>query len=108
MIDELELKQFVFNSDPEHIVVGVIAQDYLKLIEKYNLNKEEIDKYEIIRYGIDRTDEIPEGYMAADYQRIQLLKIKCLEIKTEKQQNRLNFLIEKLGMNEEIENMEEN
>ena len=46
--------------------------------------------------------------MAADYQRIQLLKIKCLEIKTEKQQNKENFLIEKLGMNEEIENMEEN
>lgn len=102
LINELELKQFIFNSDGDHIVVGVIAQDFLRLIEKYNLDKEQIDKYEIVRYGIDATEEVPDGYMAVDYQRIQLLKIKCLEIKTQKQERKIDFIINKLGYEDEI------
>lgn len=96
LIDELELKQFKYNTDNEHTAVGAIAQDFLALIEKYGLNKEEIDKYQIVRYGIDRSEENPDGFMALDYSRIQLLKVKCLENRVAKQDDIIKNLINRI------------
>ena len=96
LINELELKQFVFNDTPSVIGVGVIAQDFLKLIKKYHISKEEMDKYEIVKYGIDKTEENPEGFMAIDYSKLQLLKIKCLEIQNQKLEEKYDSLLKRI------------
>ena len=80
-INEIEIKQFVFNNDiDEKINSGIIAQELISICEKYEIN---IFEYNIIKYGITFPDD-ENKYFAIDYTQLLLLKTKCLEKRIEK------------------------
>ena len=95
VIRKLEIKQFVFNNDENNNkVIGVIAQDLIELGEKYGLDL--INDYNIVKFGITQPGD-EKQYYAVDYERIQLLKIKCLENRVESLEERLQRLEDKIN-----------
>lgn len=97
-INELQIIQFVYNNDEKETkVIGVVAQELLALGEKYDIDL--INDYDIVKYGITMPDD-ENKYYAVDYERIELLKIKCLEIKNDYLEKRLER-IEKYLFKEE-------
>lgn len=87
VIDKTKLIEFTFNNDDKDKKrIGVIAQDFLKLCKEYNVN---IYDYDIVKYGIKFKDD-KKSYLGIDYEQLQLLKIKCLENKIKKLEDKIN------------------
>lgn len=80
-INEIEIKQFVFNNDKNgKINTGIVAQELITICEKYELN---IFNYDIVKYGITFPNDVNK-YFAIDYTQLLLIKTKCLEKRIEK------------------------
>lgn len=80
MLDELETKEFILDSDETNKKrIGYIAQDILELAEKYEIN---IMEY----YMIFQQDN---EYYYVDYEQIENLKILCLERKIKKLEEKI-------------------
>lgn len=81
VINEIELKQFIYKNDEEgKIFFGIIAQELIEICKKYNVD---IFKYNIIKQGafIPNDENL---YYAIDKTELLMLKTKCLENKIKK------------------------
>ena len=95
-INEIEIKQFRFNNDKENkLKTGIIAQELLKICEKYDIN---IFDYDIVKYGIKYPNDENE-YYAVDYTQLLLIKTKILEEKNKNLEERLSKIEEMLNSN---------
>lgn len=89
VIDEIELKQFIYKDDKEgKIFFGIIAQELIEICNKY---KVDIFKYNIIKKGAFMPND-DKLYYAIDKTELLILKTKCLENKIKE----LNEKIERL------------
>lgn len=78
-INEIEIKQFIFNDDHTNkIRFGVIAQDVIRISKKYNID---IWNYDLVIKGITYQDKKGKKYYAINYTQFLLLKLKYLEYK---------------------------
>lgn len=101
IVEELEVKQFKLANREGKISVGVIAQELLQLFKKYDLNPED---YDFIYNGqFKLTDETI--YFFVNYEQLLVLQNVVLRRKIEKQETKLNYIIEKLGLSEEMEDL---
>lgn len=101
IVEELEVRQFKLANREGKISVGVIAQELLKLFEKYKLNP---DDYDFVYNGqFKLTDETI--YFFVNYEQLLVLQNVVLKRKLEKQETKLNYIIEKLGLSEEMEDL---
>lgn len=97
-INAIELKQFKLK-DEETIKFGVIAQEIVEIFEKNGLD---FKNYELVfqkqKYMDDNT-----LYYFVNYEQLLLLKTKCFENINRKQQKQIDFFINKLNCQKEIE-----
>ena len=99
IVDELGFKQFKLANRNGKISVGVIAQELLKLFEKYELNP---DDFDFTYNGVFKlTDETI--YHFVNYEQLLLLQNVSIRKKLEKQDKKISYIIEKLGIVEEME-----
>jgi hypothetical protein len=97
--DDLGFKQFKLANKEGKISVGIIAQDLLALFEKYELNPED---YDFIYQGqFKLSDETL--YYFVNYEQLLILQNIAMKEKIKKQEKQISFIIEKLGIAEEME-----
>lgn len=98
LVDSLEIKKFKIKN-MDNIRFGIIAQDLLKKAQELKIDN--IFDYQIIdKQKVHLEDETL--YYLIDYEQFLILKNKSLENKLKKQQNTIDFLINKMNLDKEL------
>lgn len=101
VLKDFNFKQFKLINRNGKISVGIIAQE---LIEAFKNNNIDINKYDFINESqYDLHDDTL--YYVVNYEQFLLLHSKYLRDKVDKQQKMIEFLADKLGCREELENL---
>lgn len=102
IFEEINIKEFILKTDEKvKIRFGIIAQELIQISQKYNIN---LFNYNII----NKSQIIPNDdteYYTINYNQLLLIKEKILENKIKKQDKIIDFLIKKLGYENEIKNI---
>ena len=100
VIEKIELKQFKLLNRFGRTSFGVIAQDLISLFKVNGLNIWDYDLVTQAQYELDDKTL----YYIVDYEQLLILKNKCIEEKMHLQQKQINFLINKLNCEQEMQN----
>ena len=101
VLKDFNFKQFKLINRNGKISVGIIAQDLMAAFKENNID---ITKYEFIsETQYDLNDDTL--YYVVNYEQFLLLHSKYLRDKIDKQQKMIEFLADKLGCREELENL---